>query len=207
MKSIRLNKDIRTQIVANIKKAYLNNNTRPEVNDSRETDLNEVILKHYNSKYKEAFAAYEDPKLKPFINYSNYFCIRNDTGALTYIYFGNDEKGNTIHRPTPKNSGAFIDLSNPDTKIPASIQKVIDANKKIKKQCRKEREEQSKYDLELSKYLSEIRQVLDGVNTSKQLLEVWPEVQKFLPEGINNPSKINLPAISIASLNNKLGNP
>ena len=42
---------------------------------------------------------------------------------------------------------------------------------------------------------TEICAVLDSVNTTKQLLEAWPEIERFMPSGYVDPSKVQLPAI------------
>ena len=53
---------------------------------------------------------------------------------------------------------------------------------------------------------TEITTVLNSVNTTKQLIEVWPEVEKFLPAHIADPNTgIKLPALKVSRLNEKLG--
>ena len=46
--------------------------------------------------------------------------------------------------------------------------------------------------------------VLNSVRTTKQLLSVWPEAEKYFPEGWANPATPNLPAVQIEKLNCKL---
>jgi hypothetical protein len=53
-------------------------------------------------------------------------------------------------------------------------------------------------------YTEEVDQVLQGVNTTGQLLEQWPEILPYLPSNLNNPSNINLPSISVKKLNEQL---
>lgn len=53
-------------------------------------------------------------------------------------------------------------------------------------------------------YSEEVDQVLQGVNTTGQLLGQWPEIEEFLPSNIANPSKINLPSVSVKKLNEQL---
>lgn len=52
--------------------------------------------------------------------------------------------------------------------------------------------------------MQQVRQVVDAVNTTKQLLEVWPEAEQFIPEDIRDPSTITLPSVNIADLNNQV---
>ena len=57
----------------------------------------------------------------------------------------------------------------------------------------------------LKKFTNELKQVLESVNTTGQLLEVWPEAAPFVPQEISNPSSISLPAVSFVELNKVLG--
>ena len=55
-------------------------------------------------------------------------------------------------------------------------------------------------------FLKEVNELLRLVNTSKQLLELWPEVEPYLPPHIADPSRaVQLPAIPISRLNERLG--
>lgn len=57
---------------------------------------------------------------------------------------------------------------------------------------------------EQNTYREEVRDVLASVNTTKQLLELWPEVEEFIPGTLRDPSSIQRPAISVVSLNEAL---
>jgi len=51
----------------------------------------------------------------------------------------------------------------------------------------------------------EVKPVLDSFNTTKQLLETWPSMEKFLPANIADPDKgITLPALSLSRLEAKI---
>lgn len=51
----------------------------------------------------------------------------------------------------------------------------------------------------------EIYPILESFNTTKQLLETWPSMEKFLPANIADPDKgINLPALSLSRLEAKI---
>lgn len=59
---------------------------------------------------------------------------------------------------------------------------------------------------ERKKVRREIEVVLNSVNTTKQLAEIWPEIIGLVPTHILNPSKgVQLPAIPMGKLNEKLG--
>ncbi len=53
--------------------------------------------------------------------------------------------------------------------------------------------------------LREVKNVMYSVNTTKQLLELWPEVEKFLTPYLSNPSNTTLPAVNIKRVNEILG--
>lgn len=55
-------------------------------------------------------------------------------------------------------------------------------------------------------FKEEVQQIIQSVNTTKQLLEAWPEVEEHLPGYIRNPSNIKLPAIKVEHLNEALKN-
>lgn len=50
-------------------------------------------------------------------------------------------------------------------------------------------------------YEEQVTMVVSGVNTTAQLLDAWPEVEKFIPAGVNKAANIQLPAVSIQQLN------
>jgi len=48
--------------------------------------------------------------------------------------------------------------------------------------------------------------VLESVNTTKQLVEMWPQCEPFLPAYVANPDQaVRLPAIPLSRLNERLG--
>lgn len=52
----------------------------------------------------------------------------------------------------------------------------------------------------------ESKAVLESVQSTKQLLETWPEAEPFIPAYIINPSKgVRLPATPVSRLNERLG--
>lgn len=53
--------------------------------------------------------------------------------------------------------------------------------------------------------MQDVIQIIEGVNTTGQLLAAWPAVEKFIPAGVNNPNRINLPAVNFARLNAGIG--
>jgi hypothetical protein len=63
-----------------------------------------------------------------------------------------------------------------------------------------------KWDKALTEFQCEITQIIYSVNTTKQLVDLWPEAEDYLPAFANDPSKgINLPALKTSRLNEALG--
>lgn len=58
---------------------------------------------------------------------------------------------------------------------------------------------------EAGKFARDLSALLEACNTTKQLLEVWPELEEHIPEHIVNPSTMKLPAIRVCDMKEKLG--
>lgn len=57
----------------------------------------------------------------------------------------------------------------------------------------------------IESYRSEVRVVLESVNTTEQLGKIWPEILDYIPPEILTPrSAIKLPALRIESISSKL---
>lgn len=57
-----------------------------------------------------------------------------------------------------------------------------------------------------SDFREEIKTILDSVQTTGQLIQLWPEAEQYLPPFAADPSKgINLPALKTSRLNSLLG--
>lgn len=67
------------------------------------------------------------------------------------------------------------------------------------------RAELSAYNKEFKSYLSEVKTVLDSVTTTKQLVELWPTVEQYIPAHLADPEKgVKLPALHISRLDERL---
>lgn len=61
------------------------------------------------------------------------------------------------------------------------------------------------FKIEIHKFGKEVAQVLESVTTTRQLVEVWPSIEQYIPEHLYNPDKrFNLPAIRVEDLDAKL---
>ena len=211
LKSLRLNKGIRADILSNIMEAYSIENPAPVVNDNRGNNLEEVLLTWYKEFNADVIATYStaSDELKAFFKTSNYFYYAGGGSRYNTVYFSGNNSDDDMEDKDkvylPRSRDTFVNLDNPDTDIPDYVQAVLDANSKQAKIIRKERNVLSAYESEYDRYKQDIEQVLSSVNTTGQLTELWPEVEKFLPKGMSNPKMISLPAVNIALLNRKLG--
>ena len=62
-----------------------------------------------------------------------------------------------------------------------------------------------KFKEDVKQMKSEVNSILNSVNTTKQLVELWPAVEQYIPAYIADPDKgVNLPALLISRLDEKL---
>ena len=203
LKSIRLNKNLREEIISNIEQAYVINSPAPKysTNSELKADFIQVIQDEYLKQVAiivtKAKSVGIDPGLLQTTNYLTVFTDATNTFCNSYFRDNMEEPQIRI------STGAFIKLDQLE-----DYPLIAKAYAKYKRAIKNERSAQTKHrEWERSKnnYMSDVRNAIAGVNTTAQLLEQWPEVEKFIPETIVNPSKILLPVVSIAQLNKKLG--
>jgi hypothetical protein len=207
--SIRLNKQIRADILDNIMSCYDTANPVP-VRPSMENSLNDLVKEMFFTKHAAIFKEFNK------LNADALECVRlADTNNYTYIQYQNEhgnwqtidftEQDFTNYKiPYDLTRGCFINLKDPDQLTP-ELTKAIEAKRTFEKTTLKEFiQKEKEHSLGRRNYRQQIETVLGGVNTSKQLTDVWPEVEKFIPVGLLEPSKIQLPSVNIATLNSAL---
>lgn len=194
MSSIRLNKTTRGEIVDRVMKAWLLKNkepkryTRAQYTKDRDALIEEIILaesEEVKAKARKAGIAEE------FLALTSYrYVVLSDTEGKRTQWMVYVDSGEALH-----GCGAMdLDLN---TELVAKI-------KKLRKKCTNKRTQDTykAWENKRNNYRKDVENVVAGVNTTGQLREVWPEVEKFLPEALNNPSKgIQLPTVSIKALN------
>lgn len=188
MKSLRLNKELRTTILESFTDKYVSSNPKPEVGSATLAKFAAAI-----QVQKKLYGKYEGLLPEEFVNKSFNVKVQLPNGAVQHWNFGNDEEGNTIYLLSTKESKVEYVFTDSDP-IYAEYKKVVDdvkAQEAVYKEWRKG------YD----KFKSEVTQVLESVNTTGQLVEVWPESLPFIPQEISDPSKINLPSVNFAEIN------
>ena len=222
MKSIRLNKTIRETIVNNIRAAWIEANPAP-VNPQDPADILYKAAEQCHLQDPKVKAALKFAKTeagKAVVAMSTSLSFRLPDGEYTYMYaVTSPETGEVLvnnarnfannHKDTKhlkKYVSAFgsvtCDFHNEDflKDNPTAAQAVKEFNK-ARKENHKLRKAHSEWELKRDNYMEQVTQVVGGVNTTGQLIEQWEEVAQFIPEGYRNPSRIQLPAVSVASLN------
>lgn len=195
MKSIRLNKTLRAEILANIEVAYIEANPTPHVTGALKNLLANVEVT-YRGQAQVLMDIFRKNAAERYIcKLSDIYITVNGSTCTTRL---KDSDGN-VETLVDLNPEGHFRVYDKESVEPEYIQYLAD-----KKVQRKQEADVATWKLQLTNYLRDVGHVLDGVNTTEQLLTVWPEAEGFLPSGIVNPSRIQLPAISIANLNAKL---
>lgn len=189
MKSIRLNKAIRDEIVENVIKAWKVANPKPEC---IKVPSKQTLLDAAYKDWRESLGL--DAKIKlgfpeEVLNhecYVNLIVFGENGEHVMYegMNFRND-KGEPVKRIFKRTGALHLTTESP----------VYKAWKKDHDLYVRQNEEVKKWDVQRHDKAVEIRAVLDSVNTTKQLLEVWPEIERFMPASYIDPSRVALPAI------------
>lgn len=188
MKSLRLNKQMRQDILESFVEKYVSANPQPPVVDvdSLKTKfaikLNEMLYNKYVGLVPDGM-----------LHTKRYIQLQLPTESIVSWYFGYDEDGDYVYKPATKESKVEYVLTSTDPLWIQYSKEVEEA-----KQNNKAYEEWNKT---LRKFKAEVTTVLESVNTTLQLVEVWPEAEPFVPQAISNPSSINLPSVNFAELN------
>lgn len=193
MKSLRLNKEMRENILNNFVAKYLEANPKPESTLSKNKIQSDIANKIHQKVYANVVALNIPDE---FVNTSSYVAVQLPNESVSHWVY-RDNEGNSVYKVSTKLSKVEYVFTESD---PLWLEyKELDAQ--LKEQS-KVFEQHSK---DLGKFKAEVKQVLDSVNTTGQLVEVWPEAAPFVPQEISNPSSINLPAVNFAELNKVIG--
>lgn len=191
MKSLRLNKEMRETILSNFVDKYVLANPAPTKPDVSESKLkNKIACKLQQHLYGK----YENLIPKEFQNTSYHIKVKLPNESIANWDFGYDNvKGEHLYLLSTKESKVEYVFTDTDPFWLEYQQDIV-----VVKEYNTLKES---YDKELRKFKDEVLQVLNSVNTTGQLVEVWPEAEPFLPKEIANPSTINLPSVNFAELN------
>lgn len=181
MKSIRLNESIRNSILNSILGKWKENNPTPELSKAEHTLIYKFWKKKYG-KYQEHFDAIPIDVFKT-------------KQAFLLQINGQIEKFG-LNKPLPSVDSGYR----------GEVLGIIEDTNTEYKKFKKVKDAHEKWFHEHNELKVEAETILASVNTTKQLLEVWPEVEPFLPPHVADPSKaVNLPAIPVSRLNERIG--
>jgi len=185
MKSIRLSKQLRLEIIQNISEAY--NKTTPPPAPGRD-EIDRAFARDVYDRYIEDYIDEISQVPSDFINTAYSFQITIG-GQYKYLYLYKGDKPD--YQPMPKSGAVLMQLSSDAEEVEEYENLLADFDEWSKKK---------------NAMISQATAIIDQVNTTKQLVETWAEVEPMIPEYIRNPSKgIQLPAVLTESLNNSIG--
>ncbi len=208
-KSIRLNNTIRGTILDNVMTAWKSNNPAPEY--PAENASWEGVANVIRSIYLKEAAPYtlliaEGKIPSKMVKQCSYIRARIRACGVNedvFVGFGTDDKGMSITVPQTNPKSSYV-YSWDDDNIPALIKAALGAREAELETIREKRKIHREWMARRDQKSAQIASVLVGVNTSAQLIDVWPEVEKYMPVGVVDPSNISLPAISVDALNEGL---
>lgn len=183
MKSVTLTKQMREDILASVIEKWKEKNKEPDLRGA-ENDFAEYLWSDYFKKEKGLF----DNISPKFLNLGKEmkFCVNGEVKEVSF------KEGN-------EKAVDWRGYRNP-----------------VLKDIRDTHKEYTKYNTVVlaheqwrekgNEVLRETKAVLESVNTTKQLLDLWPQCEPFLPAHIADPDQaIRLPAIEMSRLNERLG--
>ena len=189
MKSIRLTRDTRMAILNSMCEGFTENYFKKTVyKDSEamqtakkyaeETALKKLWVDTYG-QHQEALS-----KLPTFLHSNSCFRVMAQIGYVRQL--------NLKGFPGKNTSGADVVLD--DDVFEATFKESIDIQKKM-----------DAFSKEFHAFKKEVNEVLQSVNTTKQLLEIWPSAEAYIPAHIQDPDKgMRLPALHISRLEERL---
>lgn len=187
MKSIRLNDRSRQDILDSIKEEFkinfykANNLSLDKTFLTLKREQKEIISGHI---YFDIYGNIKFPKqVKPFLHYGGTLKIQSESGRVESVNTSNPiEQTNRI-------------LKIYSDSIFLTMFSEYDNLVKLK----------HKFDTQNTRLYSESNQIISSVTSTKQLLELWPSVEKYLPAYLSNPEKaINLPTIAISRIDERI---
>lgn len=193
VKSVRLNQYLREIILNSVLEEYVKNNLKPYGFETRD-QLDKAVKKHRHGAcmklWKKQYGSI-DFSLVPrwALDTSGDFSVaqQDDTSKVFVIRLKDD---NNLALPCKSAIDVLVTKSKWDAMFSKS-----NALAKAKEACTKGR----------GKLKDEVKPILDSFSSTKQLLDTWPSMEKFLPPNVADPDKgVNLPALSLSRLEEKI---
>lgn len=194
MKSVRLTKDMRQRILDSYIACYDASNTEPQKHS--EKSIEGVFAETVRKRLFEKAQVDETSIPTEFLSKSSCIRIQTPDDTIKMLYFYNAEEANYDYKPYPRLDGAVA--INADD--PAYV-----AYKNAKRELKVLNEPHDAWSTARKVVKDQVRMALDSVNTTGQLLSVWPEAEKFIPTDVLDFSNIQLPSVSFNSLNKAVG--
>lgn len=184
MKNIRLSKTKREEILESVLKEWSRNNPFKETQDIEFQLAEELYNKAFSEKV-QTLAKNKD--LLPFIDYGERFMVSLNGTLETYRL--KEKAPLPVHKSW---NGPIISVLEKETETMKLLEEIKEYNNKLL-----DKREQLK---------REVSEILASVTTTKELVDLWPEIEPLIPAHLADPSKgINLPVIPVSRLNEKLG--
>ncbi len=191
-KSVRLSELLRRQIMASVVEEYVKNSLKDTVHE------NGLVLAGAIALEKQRIADEQWDNLflfhRPILDNIPEWML---TGCTQLMLFQEDDTSivfkhsTTGVRPCKRNAGDAVIPKEQWEKIFANLNSMEDLAATLDQGVRELR--------------NEVVPILDSVGSTKQLLEIWPSMENFLPPHIADPdSGINLPALNISRLQEKI---
>lgn len=193
VKSVRLNQSLRDTILNSVLLEYVKNNLKPHGFENR-GQLEEAVKKLRHDAcmklWKKQYGSI-DFSLVPrwALDTSGDFSVaqQDDTSKVFVVRLKDD---NGLALPCKSAIDVLVTKSKWDTMFAKS-----NALAKAKEACTGGRKNLK----------DEVKPILDSFGSTKQLLETWPSMEKFLPPNVADPDKgVNLPALSLSRLEEKI---
>ncbi len=182
MRSVSLNKTMRSEILSSVMDQWKQENPEPDKAHASDKFAQKVWKKYYkNDLLKLEKAPQRFLKKTSAVN----ICVNGEVLRL-------DLKDGLPRDWASEYNIPVLESMDDGDKRYSEYKAVIDAHDSWSKEC----------DL----IRRETKAIIDSVNTTKQLLDLWPQVHDFLPAYLSDPDKaIKLPAIKVSRLNERLG--
>ncbi len=194
MKSTRLNKDMRSAIHSAFMQCWVSSNPEPTTHSL--VTIEDAFARGIIDR-EAAIKGVDFSKIpEEYLRYGNYIQVSiNDGDSYSYKHFY-DKDGSRCIYFVPRKDGAYL----VDSNDPLYLRYKTDI------ETLKELNQDHRVWLDKKEKVSDdVRMALDSVNSTGQLITLWPEVEQFIPDTIADFSRIQLPAISFAELNKAAG--
>lgn len=194
MKSVRLTKDMRQRILDSYLACYDASNPKPE--QYSEKSIEGIFAETLRKRLFEKAGVDETTIPTQFLQRACCIKVQTPDDTMKWFYFFNPDGTNYDYRNCPSLDGALAISDNDSAYL---------AYKEAKRGLKDLNAPYVTWHTSRETVVEQVRMALDTVNTTGQLLNVWPEAEQFIPSDVLDFSKINLPSVSFNDLNKAVG--